>query len=52
MVLVFKKGKENYYLQKMRGFLANIVIFDRTDDRNLLGIFVKDLIVNRIGIFF
>ena len=32
-------------------FLADSVFFDRIDDRDLIGIFVKDLIGNRIGKF-
>ena len=51
MVLVFTKSNRKLSFAKNSVFLADCVIFDRIDDRDLIGIFVKDLIGNRIGKF-
>ena len=52
MLVVFtNRNKKLSFAKKMRFLLADGVIFDRIDDRDLIGIFVKDLIGNRIGKF-
>ena len=42
----------SYYLLKNAVFFVNGVDFDRINDQDCIGIFVKDLIGNRIRIFF
>ena len=51
MVLVFTKSNRKLSFEKNSFFLVDSAIFDRIDDRDLIGIFVKDLIYNRIGKF-
>ena len=51
MVLVFTKSNRKLSFAKNSFFFVDSAIFDRIDDRDLIGIFVKDLIKNRIGKF-
>jgi hypothetical protein len=51
MVLVFTKSNRKLSFAKNSFFFVDSAIFDRIDDRDLIGIFVKDLIYNRIDKF-
>ena len=51
MVLVFTKRNRKLSFAKNAFFFAYSVIFNRIDDRDLIGIFIKDLMGNRIEKF-
>ena len=51
MVLVFTKSNRKFICKKFVFFLVDSAIFDRIDDRDLIGIFVEGLIGYQIGTF-
>ena len=51
MVLVFTKSNRKLSFAKNSFFFVDSAIFDLIDDQDLIGIFVKDLIYNRIEKF-